>query len=252
MGMFTNIFLDANLDIRELALHLLPEMPTSEEIILRRPGSQGLQYHFLAEGGRPLVYLSENDHVYLNQRDVSIYRYELSAIRGPQLIYMQTAYEHLRNHLCFPLAYEKLEGLADSFYQPVDYIPDYSLITRLMPVELLIWTHLKKRALLKELRKYTGRDFSGDTLYEDCSSTATHKTCCYLERIDKITLYSPSRYSETGASYYIRIFGNDDHPVRRRVERDAFAREVLAVLRDKASMSVKAFEVIGCEFEPFI
>ena len=99
-------------------------MPTSEEIILRRPGSQSLQYHFLAEGGRPLVYLSENDHVYLNQRDVSIYRYELSAIRGPQLIYMQTAYEHLRNHLCFPLAYEKQEGLADSFYQPVDYIPD--------------------------------------------------------------------------------------------------------------------------------
>jgi len=27
---------------------------------------------------------------------------------------------------------------------------------------------------------------------------------------------------------------------------------VLAVLRDKASISVKAFEVIGCEFQPFI
>ena len=252
MGMFTNIYLDANLDIRELALHLLPEMPTSEEIIFRRPDRHSLQYYFLAEGGRPLVYLSENSHVYLNQRDVSIYRYQLSAIRGPQLIYMQTFYEHLRNHLCFPLAYEKLEGLADSFYQPVDYIPDYSLITRLMPVELLLWTHLKERVLLKELRKYTGRNFSSDTYYEDCSSPAAHKTCCYLEIIDKITLYSPSRYSETGASYYIRIFGNDDHPVHRRVERDAFAREVLAVLRDKASISVKAFEVIGCEFQPFI
>ncbi len=252
MGMFTNIYLDANLDIRELALHLLPEMPTSEEIILRRPGSQSLQYHFLAEGGRPLVYLSENSRVYLNQRDVSIYRYQLSAIRGPQLIYMQTAYEHLRNHLCFPLAYEEMEGLTDSSYQPVDYIPDYSLITRLMPVELLIWTHLKKRALLKELRKYTGRDFSGDTLYEDCSSTAAHKTCCYLQRINEIAREVPSRYAGVDASYYIRIFGNDDHPVHRRTERDAFAREVLAVLRDKASISVKAFEVIGCEFEPFI
>ena len=88
MGMSTNIYLDANLDIRELAIHLLPEMPTSEEIILRRLGSQGLQYHFLAEGGRPLVYLSENSHVYLNQRDESIYRYQLSAIRGaPTHIY---------------------------------------------------------------------------------------------------------------------------------------------------------------------
>ncbi|MGI4789988.1 MAG: hypothetical protein ACRYFS_14200 [Janthinobacterium lividum] len=248
MGMFSNIYIDANLDLRELALYLLPEMQIATEITLVHPDGKSLQYRFLAEGGRPMVYLSENPRVYHNESDTSSYRYELSAIRGAHIPYLQAIYESLLRHECFSLAYQKFEGLTDLTHQPLDYNPDYSLITRLMPVELLLWTNMTKRRLLRELRQCTNQNFSGDAFYDDHSAKGAGG---YLEKISLSVRTMTSRYSETDASYYIRIFGSDDNPSLRRTERDALARAMLIAVQQKLGVPVQIFEVINCQFVPF-
>ncbi len=251
MGMSANIYLDANLDLRELALHLLPEMLTLSEITLENPAPERFMYRFLAEDGRPIVYLTENSRVYYNYQDVSTYRYELSAKGGPQLSYMQALYERLRQHGCFPLAFQKLQGETDFTYQPLDYSPDYSLITRLMPVELLLWPPPKIGKLIRDLKRYTGYDFSGDAFYENRRARVIKGAGGYFEKINPIMRSVTSRYAGTDAFCYLRIFGNDDHPVQRRLKRDTCAREVIAALREKTNIRLEAFEVINCQFVPF-
>ena len=222
-----------------------------DEITSVQPLPGDLQYRFLAEGGRPMLYLSENSQVYLTDTDVSAYRYELSAIRGPQIAYMQTAYERLRQHECFPLAYQKFEGLTDYTYYPPNYLPDYSTITRQMPVELLLKTNMKHNSFRRELKRRTGHDFSGDNFYENRLLPAAPGVGGYIEKINRLTRSSNSRYKDIDAAYYIRIFSNDDHPLQRRLKRDTFAREVLAALRGTTNIVAEAFEIIACKFVPF-
>lgn len=253
MGMFTNIYIDANLDIRELAIYLLPELPTSGEIKLVRSNLSSIQYGFFGQNGRPMGYLSENSQVYLYEIGMASYRYKLSAIRGPQIPYMQAAYEHLLQHACFPLAYQKVEQVTDFTYNPTDYVPNYSLITRLMPVELLLWTNLSEGALLRKLKGMTGMNLSSDHYFSRFQNKGAsgYVSKIYKQRHPK--RHDPtSRYARTTAPYYIRVFGLDDDPLRRRVERDALARRLYTSLLEEATIPVNIFEVVACEFLPFV
>lgn len=250
MGMFTNIFIDANFDLRELAIHLLPELLIFEDITLVHTSSDNLQYRFFGPEGRPMVYLSENAQVYLDEIGMASYRYELSAIRGPQIPYMEAAYDRLLNHGCFPLAYQQVEQVTNLSFKPPEYILDYSIITRLMPVELLLWTTLTDPALLRKLKHITGLDLSPDVYFPACHNIGA---AAYVSKVGKYERQDPtSRYAGTTASHCIRVFGLDSNPLRRRVERDALARRLFTSLSEDAIIPVNIFEVIACAFSPFV
>lgn len=250
MGMFTNIYIDANLDLRELAIHLLPELPISKEITLVHASPDSLQYRFVGRDGRPMVYLSENAQVYLNEIGMASYRYELSATKGPQIQYMQDAYRQLSQHGCFPLAYQEVEQVTKVTFEPNDYLPDYSIVTRRMPVELLLWTNLTNRTLLRKLGRITGMDLSQDVYF---AASYNETALAYVSKIDKYERQDPtSRYLGTTASYYIRVFGVDANPFLRRTERDALARRLYNSLLNDATIPVNIFEVIACKYSPFV
>ena len=250
MANSTDLYIDANLDIRELATHIFPEIAPREAITLEVLFGSSLQYHFRAEGGRPAVFLSENFNTSYVKTDTSIYRYKLSAVRGPQVSFIRNVYDRFLQHDCFSLAYQESEGLTDFTYQPLNYSPDYSLITRTMPVDLLLWTDLTDRMLLRKLKRLTGLDLSPDIYFN-----ASHNigALAYVSRVNKYERQdSTSRFWETTASHFIRVFGLNDNPLYRRVERDALARRLYTSVSEDAIIPVNIFEVIACEFLPFV
>ena len=66
-------------------------------------------------------------------------------------------------------------------------------------------------------------------------------------------MFTDNRYSNTDATHVLKIFGTDDHPVRRRAVRDAFAWKLFTQLQQQAeSYNPRIFEVIAGEFQPFL
>ena len=142
-----------------------------------------------------------------------------------------------------------MRGETDYTYQPPDFSPDYSLVTRQMPVELLLWTDLKERALVRELKRLTGLNFNLDGVFRDVTIPGASG---YIEQINKYERQDlNTRYAGTTASHCIRIFGIDDNPAWRRDARDALARGLLSVLREGTNYRPEAFEVIACDYVPF-
>ncbi len=133
MANSTDLYIDANLDLRELALLLLPEIAPQEKITLESAPTKVLQYIFYADGFRPAVYLSENQNTFHIKTETSIYRYKLSALRGPQVDFIMATYNRLLQYDCFPLAFQESEGETDLTFMPVGYSPDYSLVITPQP-----------------------------------------------------------------------------------------------------------------------